>query len=425
MKRSTLVAEIAVGALILALGVWLALDRPDDPDRPTPPIVSSPAAAPIVATPTPAPTALPVLSVRDRSVLCLDRRCRRIHQYIKNPPQGPVVYGGTPVDADASLQLDGCTLTLSGTLTCGRDAPVHVEITGSSQTYLRAGDRLAWLPLVSWEQPRNEAVHWMRAFSGGIHQLSVGYLFSCVLTREHAVWCWSDPAKPRVMTVPAKVVEIAVTDPFALCVRTESGEVSCTQPGLTDSIACKPDLTACGTEWGEDTISHRFDPLTLVTGPFHRVALPPAKRLVAPEYLVDRGNVDLAHVQDIHAAACTLGMRGQVTCFATCRGGMSMLRVTGMPAAREVRTDGDRGYAVSDTGDLWTWSNPNEDRCQVSDVRAVKTAMPSIVQLGEPLYHMGPWPQWETTRCAVTRDGPRCWHLDWAKPIAPFDPSTL
>jgi len=428
MKRPTLVAEIAVGALILALGVWLALDKPDDPDRPTtpPPIVSSPAAAPVVvAAPAPAPTKLPVLSVRDRSVLCLDTRCRRIARFLDPMPSGPVHYKGKPIDPNATIPLDGCTLTLSGTLTCSDT--LHVDITwGRSLTYLRAGDRLAWLESADWEHPQTEPVRWMKAFPGGIDQLSIGFDIGCVLTREHAVWCWSDPAKPRAITVPAKVVEIAVTDLFALCVRTEAGEVSCTRSGLTQSLACDPKRAECGTEWDETTISHRFDPLTLLTRPFHRVAVPAAKRLVAAEYIVDISDVELEHVYDAHAATCTIGMHGGVTCFATCRGGMSTLRVTGLPAVREVRADLERGYAVGDGGDLWIWSIAREDACQAIDVPAVKTAMPKVLHLGEPLYHMGPWPRWETTRCAVTRDGPRCWYVDRATlPIQPFDPSTL
>ena len=182
MKRRTLVVEIAIGALVLALGVWLAVDTTD---APAPIVVPSPSIA--VATPAPAPVAAPslvvappsqstpVLSVRGHSVLCVDDRCRLISggTYI-----GPRTYHAQPISTGATAKIAGCSLTVSGMLTCDHDAPVHVDVTMAGGIgYLRAGDRLASVNWLSWDDERPGApspLQWLPAFPDGIVQVAGG-----------------------------------------------------------------------------------------------------------------------------------------------------------------------------------------------------------------------------------------------------------
>jgi hypothetical protein len=162
--------------------------------------------------------------------------------------------------------------------------------------------------------------------------------------------------------------------------------------------------------------------------PLRRIDIPQATRLVAGEYWVDIGQITPEHPRDRYVPTCTIGRRGEVTCFSTCpHGGVAIFHVTGVPAAREVRSDLDRSYVVTETGELWSWMAPLDRTCGTSTVKAIQDRTPPIIQLGPPLYHMGPYPRIETTRCAVTRGGTRCWQDDPVKldPIVGFDPTTL
>src|SRR5262249_23611096 len=161
-----------------------------------------------------------------------------------------------------------------------------------------------------------------------------------------------------------------------------------------------------------------------VDRPFVRMATT-AESITAPEYFFELavGDTSIEHIYDSHASACMRGAGGGVDCLRTCEAGLESYHVSA-PPAREVRADRDRGYIIGDDGSLWTWIPPESRGCWPKpSVAAPRVRLPAVVKPAEPLVHAGPYPHWEQTRCALTAEGPRCWLLEYGKPIAPFDPA--
>lgn len=305
-----------------------------------------------------------------------------------------------------------------GRLACHGTAAIdNVELVNAS--YLQSAQQ-------TWFIDPARKLHAMKAFPGGVRQLAVGFLVGCALAGDGSVWCWSDPMQPRKVATPPRVAEIAVVDPFALCVRTETGEVHCT-PKLAahEPFACKLDGYACGSGGIEGPVVDLADPIVALTRPLQRLPLPePARALVG-----DDGKMFVAAIENVVPSltesfgGCVLGASGAVACFAMCEHGWGVVRVTGLPAIAELSPDPADGHALAVDGTVWTWAHA----C-TGQVAAAQVALPPVAQLARPIgIHVGPSGGQFPTRCVLTRAGDvSCWTRDRSGHASPrYDPRTL
>jgi len=252
-----------------------------------------------------------------------------------------------------------------------------------------------------------------------IRQVSTALRVGCALTETGEVWCWSDPKQPRKRAVPPDVVDIAVIDPFALCVRTRAGEVSCTPAvATTGDVLCDVAGVRCRYRPAVDRPRGKsFDPITPLLQPLVTVPLGfAARRFTRDEYQVFPIVPDLieAMFQDPHAGGCALGPAGEVACVLGCNGrGVYTVK---LPPVVDVRSDAVDGYGVTASGELWTWP-----RVPVScvdpdapvfrgEIAARRVELPPVAQLAPLVHYEGLRKFGTDVRCVALRDGTvRCW----------------
>ncbi len=276
-----------------------------------------------------------------------------------------------------------------------------------------------------------------------LRQVSIAVRVGCALTASREVWCWSDPKRPRKREVPRDVEDIAVIDPFGLCVRTAAGEVSCTPPvAAAGHVLCNSEGLECRhrAELGGPK-GKPFDPLTPLLQPL--VAQPlgfAARRFVRDEYQVFPIVPDLVEdmFSDPDVGGCAIGPVGEVACVLGCAlEGRGVYRVTGMPAIVDLRTDATTGYGVAATGELWVWprvparcteewSSESKPRLPLrGEVAAQRAALPPIAHLAPLLHYEGRRKFGTDVRCATLRDtSVRCWEPTDAGGLGTvFDPA--
>jgi hypothetical protein len=374
-----------------------------------------PVAAPIVVD---APTRAPItrLSVRNADILCMhdagSAHCVELSGGMD--PTGKTVERAPVPDLTLELVNDGSACTWrSDRLACDGAAPIdNVQLVdGESQRYLQGSDRV-------WFVDPPKALHAMQSFPGGVRQLALGFMTGCALAGDGTVWCWSDPSRPRKIATPPRVADIAIVDPFALCMRTESGAVHCTPTFVShEPFACTTHGFSCGSGGIEGPITHLFDPLVALTRPLQPLGVAePVRTLVG-----DNGRLFTATIDNVvpdpapHFGGCVLGASGALACFAMCEHGWGVVRVTGLPAISKLSPDPTSGYALAVDGTVWTWLHT----C-TGDVAATKVALPPVAQLAEPIdIRVGPAGRQVWTRCVLTRAGDvSCWTADGVA----FDP---
>jgi hypothetical protein len=374
------------------------------------------------------------LSVLDSDILCLhdasSARCLVLTGGAD--PTGKSV-AQTPLPDLAIKLTDGSTSCMwrDDRLACDGAAPIdNVQlVVGESQRYLQSTLQVWFIT------PRTDAsgrqtlasLHAMKSLPSYVRQLALGFMAGCALTGDGTVSCWSDPSQPRKVVTPDHVAEIAIVDPFTLCVRTEDGSVYCTPRFVPpEPFACNTNAFLCGSGGIEGpTPTHPFDPVVPLTRPLQRLRLPePARALVG-----DNGQLFVAAIDNVMPGpamgfgGCVLGASGAVACFATCEHGWGVFRVTGVPAISELSPDSVNGHALAVDGTVWSWPHA----CS-GDVVATQVELAPVVQLARPLeIRVGPAGEQFPTRCVLTRSGDvTCWTRDRSGQLSlRFDPRVL
>ena len=401
-----------------ALALLVACHQDAAPPPPAPAPVAKPADAAVADA---GPAGVERLNLFDRDVLCFDDKdCVRLTA--TSDARG---YKATPVPpAERAIAFDdGCTWH-DRTLACGTTTLDARVVFGREEHYLVEPGVLETFKFASGEDKPATRTK-MKPFPGGVTQISVGFRTGCVLAGDASVWCWSDPASPKRMTVPDHVEQIAIIDPFGLCVRTTDGAVSCTPPFVeSDRFACSMSSRACGEGDVENPkIDKPFDPLTALSRPLANIALPEAATaLVADDTLLYLIGMDVIKLQPGEPFGACAKTGKTAVCWKPCGKAWGVVHVTGLPTGAVLSPDQDAGYAIGIDASLWTW----RATCDAHDVAATKVALPPIARL-VPALHVRAGPQlWTTTRCALTRDhAVTCWALaahGTGAMIAPFDP---
>jgi hypothetical protein len=317
-------------------------------------------------------------------------------------------------------------------LECSDAAPVAVEHLHTVQYgFVRDGDAISWYEyIVDHDDPRAaepRPLRAMPAIAGGVKQLAVGFRAACVLTRDDAVWCWSDPKKPaKKLATPEGVEQIAIQDPFELCLRTRDGAVSCTPAYAGDELACDKHSARCGST---SRAIKEFDPLARIRRPAAKLALDHGATALVPQEVRPHAACVNKHldVQVKTAGACALGGGGEVSCFQPCGGTWTVARVK-MPAAQDLWADIERGYARTAGGDVYSWPNETETCTAKREITAAKMAIAGVVELSDIIYVISGPHAYEPMRCAITDGGAgaMCWGLDPKGEITQLaDPRTL
>lgn len=387
-------------------------------DPPTPPPPLPPPVAPVT------PPELHVLG----DALCAASTCWRIGE-------GELRTKGsrskaTPIQDPAqtfALAGERCTLGIDRVLVCaGKPRATEVQ--------LLRGNVLVGRDLVAafgdYDAPERLAP---LALPPHLRQVSIAVGVGCALTESGEVWCWSDPAKPRKREVPRDVVDLAVLDPFALCVRTRGGEVSCTPPiAASGDVLCAIEGRTCrlrATYGGPK--GKPFDPLTPLLQPLVDVPFGfAAQRFTRDEYEVMPIVPDLTEsmFDDPHVGGCAVGPAGQVACVLSC-GTRGVYAVT-MPPVVDIRVDRASGYGLTASGELWTWPRipascmpDNEVFSMPATVTATKSDLGPVHALSSLLHYVGRRKFGAEVRCASLRDGAvRCWEAADG-PAVRFDPA--
>jgi hypothetical protein len=335
-----------------------------------------------------------------------------------------VVSGGklaqTIVDPKSELKLElaGTPCTYDGSvLACDDGLRKPLAHSGAVDFgYLHDGERVYWYAPSDDRAKLSE----VRTFSGGIAQLSVRFRAACALAGNGEVWCWANPAAPKRVATPPKVAEIMVQDPFALCVRTTTGEVHCGPAFVQqDSLFCHKDKIACGTGGVEQReLTTSFDPLAKLARPLRRVSLPGTiDRLVRDEDQLYLFCLDSLAVQVEPLGGCALASDGSVACFGACGAAWKTTRVKGLPAVSKIWSDDRNGYALAAGGALWTWRRGLfDDECaKWTDVTAERVPDIAVTDLAPPLFARSGPQNWDLYRCALLADATvRCWSVDHA-----------
>lgn len=403
-------------AAILAVLVACA-----DPPAPLATPVLPPPVAPVT------PSELQVLS----DAVCTANTCWRIGEG-ELPAKGSRSKATEIQDPAKAFELgeEHCTLGLDRVLRCsGKPRATEVE--------LLRGNLLVGRDLVAtfgdYDMPQR-----LDPLTLPRHrQVSIAVGVGCALTESGEVWCWSDPAKPRKREVPRDVVDIAVLDPFALCVRTRGGEVSCTPPiAATGHVLCARDGRTCrhrATYGGPK--GKPFDPVTPLLQPL--VAIPfgfAAQRFTRDEYEVMPIVPDLTESMfgDPHVGGCALGSAGQVACVLGCGPDRRGVYAVTMPPVVDVRVDGANGYGLTASGELWTWPRipetctPDAEEPVFSTpatVLATKSDLGPIHAVSTLLHYEGRRKFGTDVRCVSLRDrSVRCWEAADG-PAVRFDPA--
>jgi len=422
--------------LLLAFLAIAACDRGlPDPVEPVVPPAPPPAVEPAKPAP-PKPVPAPALGKithlfrYDNQTLCVRdaaglQRCR---QFDKRFHDKPIAVTDAKPDSPIELTRAGAACSYrDGELACGASKTPMTVRSGGFHLYLIAADNT-----VSYFEPSNSAtpvLETLAPLAGGIAQVEIGFRVGCARTTTAEVWCWSDPKKPKRVVTPPNVVEIALQDPFELCVRTGSGELHCTPPYTQrEELFCSKSKLACGTGGVEQVeLKTSFDPLTKVLRPLARVALAHRATDVDPDNdPLYQFCLDSLFVQPTNAGACMLGDNGNVSCVSACNGRWRVGKVTGLPSTiTRTWSEGATGYALASDGALWWW--PRARDCSgPANASATRFAnLPPIAELAEPLsLQTGPQ-SWEPLRCALATNGDvRCWqtHRDTGVPGKPIDP---
>ena len=375
-RRELAIARVVHGLAQVALVAGCTRDEP--PPLPPQPVKPE-ARPPIDAAPAPAP--IHHLTVWEEATLCPDNQDCMV--LLEHTPIAERAVVRQSADVHALHFDDGCTWQ-ADRITCANGTTTdHVQFVFAriDTHYLLHDGALESLTGSEDHAKRTP----MRAFPGGVKQLSAGFRAGCVLAGDGTVWCWSDPAKPTQIAVPAHVADIAVIDPFELCVRTDDGAVSCTAPLAqfhdNPRFACSMTKLACGEgdiEQGE--IDHAFDPLVALTRPLARIAMPePATTLARDQtmlYLIDMGIIKL-DPGDMFGA-CAAGAT-TVTCWRACTARWSVFQVTGLPAGVVLSPDQAAGHALAPDGSVWQWA----PTCDAASVTATKLDLPPIAELAD------------------------------------------
>lgn len=398
--------------------------------KPVPPVPPKPAPTP------PAPVAkIAALEVRELGILCaIDTAGGRKCSKVTWDWQGNGFSAApTKEDPAADEYLDGgkkCTYR-DRTLACeGAAAIANVRFRfGAYYSYFEKPDG------VSWFQHVKEGTADLHAMTGvgTIAQLAVGWRVACSLGTDGAVWCWSDPKKPKKIATPPEVAAIVIQDPFELCVRTKAGDVHCTPPFVgTDSLACSKTSIACGTGNAENPrLTTSFDPLAMIARPLAKLEVPRAPQLLRDDDHMYAICMEVWMLNPLSVGGCSSDPEtGAVNCFATCGKRWRRYSVVGLPPAAQIAPDTDGGVAIARDHQVWTWARPETEGCAPVDVRATpRKDLPALTSMVEMLMVQNGPTTWDRLHCGITPDGgARCWavqQVGWKRPAttyAAFDP---